>query len=191
MTQAKMSIDELTQRSMARVNRAVDEVVSVYRWNRFFRALFMCAAITATAYSFFWDIRFDWGLLERGPEFPLRSKSVFNYDPVVKKRFYYSAIVINFLLRCAWVDTLIPSSLGFNLLRDDLVIFMIMIFEISRRMLWNFIRLENEHLNNVGEFRALNIIIPDLPPIASHPKLRENQKSVTRKKNKNKKKRKN
>ena len=32
------------------------------------------------------------------------------------------------------------------------------IVRISRRFLWNFFRLENEHLNNCGEFRAIRDI---------------------------------
>ena len=34
----------------------------------------------------------------------------------------------------------------------------IKIVRISRRFLWNFFRLENEHLNNCGEFRAIRDI---------------------------------
>lgn len=30
--------------------------------------------------------------------------------------------------------------------------------EVIRRNQWNYFRLENEHLNNVGKFRAVNII---------------------------------
>ena len=31
-------------------------------------------------------------------------------------------------------------------------------FHLHRRFIWNFFRLENEHLNNVGEFRAVRDI---------------------------------
>ena len=30
--------------------------------------------------------------------------------------------------------------------------------ELGRRFIWNFFRLENEHLNNCGEFRAVREI---------------------------------
>ena len=32
------------------------------------------------------------------------------------------------------------------------------LLEIFRRFVWNFFRLENEHLNNCGEFRAVRDI---------------------------------
>ena len=34
--------------------------------------------------------------------------------------------------------------------------------EIARRVQWNLYRLENEQLNNVGKYRAVNIQVPPL-----------------------------
>ena len=39
---------------------------------------------------------------------------------------------------------------------DGLVAFLA-VAEVYRRVIWNMIRLENEHLNNVGEFRAVRL----------------------------------
>jgi xenotropic and polytropic retrovirus receptor 1 len=33
-----------------------------------------------------------------------------------------------------------------------------LLFCVRRRFVWNFFRLENEHLNNVGQFRAVRDI---------------------------------
>ncbi|KAM0006590.1 hypothetical protein Hdeb2414_s0023g00629541 [Helianthus debilis subsp. tardiflorus] len=38
------------------------------------------------------------------------------------------------------------------------MIFIVASLEIVRRGLWNFFRVENEHLNNVGKFRAVKSI---------------------------------
>ena len=38
--------------------------------------------------------------------------------------------------------------------------------EIFRRFIWNFIRLENEHLNNCGQFRIVRDI--SIAPMAMH-----------------------
>ena len=56
------------------------------------------------------------------------------------------------LLRCAWTLTL---SVGqrFNLFHPEIIAFPIAMLEVFRRFIWNFFRLENEHLNNCGEFR--------------------------------------
>lgn len=42
--------------------------------------------------------------------------------------------------------------------------FILAVVEISRRFVWNFFRLENEHMNNVGMFRASR----DIPSIKDH-----------------------
>ncbi len=33
-------------------------------------------------------------------------------------------------------------------------------FEIIRRAVWNLFRLENEQLNNVGKYRAVDVVVP-------------------------------
>lgn len=43
-------------------------------------------------------------------------------------------------------------------LHRSTVIFMFASLEIIRRGIWNFFRLENEHLNNVGQFRAFKSV---------------------------------
>lgn len=40
----------------------------------------------------------------------------------------------------------------------DLLITMFGFMEVFRRFVWNFFRLENEHLNNCGQFRAVRDI---------------------------------
>ena len=40
--------------------------------------------------------------------------------------------------------------------------------EVFRRFIWNFIRLENEHLNNCGQFRIVRDI--SIAPVAMHEK---------------------
>ena len=40
----------------------------------------------------------------------------------------------------------------------DLVKTVVKILEVFRRFVWNFLRLENEHLNNCGGFRAVRDI---------------------------------
>ncbi|KAL3275926.1 hypothetical protein HHI36_020662 [Cryptolaemus montrouzieri] len=40
----------------------------------------------------------------------------------------------------------------------DLMVTILAPFEVFRRFMWNFFRLENEHLNNVGKFRAVRDI---------------------------------
>lgn len=121
------------------------------------------ASVFSTVYSYLWDLKMDWGLLELSSAFPLRKRSAL---PSHLQWVYYLAALLNLLLRLLWVEVLLPSSLGFSSgLGMQLWVATSMCAEVLRRMMWNYFRLENEHLNNVGEFRALNIKIPDVPTI--------------------------
>ena len=43
-------------------------------------------------------------------------------------------------------------------LNRSAMIFVVAVLEIIRRGIWNFFRVENEHLNNVGNFRAFKSV---------------------------------
>lgn len=65
--------------------------------------------------------------------------------------------VLNVLLRLAWM----PTALDFHeapMLHRSMMIFVVACLEIIRRGIWNFFRVENEHLNNVGKFRAFKSV---------------------------------
>ncbi|KAL3631190.1 Phosphate transporter PHO1 4 [Castilleja foliolosa] len=55
-------------------------------------------------------------------------------------------MVLNVLLRLAWMQTVMGITV-FSLHRQTMTTLMACL-EIIRRGLWNFFRLENEHLNN-------------------------------------------
>nr|XP_019956657.1 PREDICTED: xenotropic and polytropic retrovirus receptor 1 homolog [Paralichthys olivaceus] len=72
--------------------------------------------------------------------------------------YYYSAIVEDVLLRFSWTLTVTLSAVsGFHGISDILAT-VLAPMEVFRRFVWNFFRLENEHLNNCGEFRAVRDI---------------------------------
>ncbi|CAL8072122.1 unnamed protein product [Calicophoron daubneyi] len=111
-----------------------------------------------SSYTYAWDTLMDWGLMERKSENKfLRDELVYRY-----KAYYYAAIVEDFILRFAWVfrvsfEKTHPEHL-------ELVKTILLTAEVVRRFIWNFFRLENEHLNNCGEFRAVrDIFITPLP----------------------------
>lgn len=126
-------------------------------YGNFASGVWIAFAVIATVYSYAWDILKDWGLLERGPGFPLRKKL-----RLPDKRLYYVAAILNFFMRLAWVSTISPA---FFPVRADFWVAALSFVEIVRRGMWNFFRLENEHLNNCGKFRALNIlVVPHFEP---------------------------
>ncbi|XP_020596897.1 phosphate transporter PHO1-2-like [Phalaenopsis equestris] len=115
-------------------------------------AIVVITSTLATFYQLYWDFVKDWGLLN------LHSKNLFLRDELVlrHKCIYYFSLALNFVLRLAWVETVLRLNMGF--LENRLVDFTLASLEIIRRGHWNFYRLENEHLNNVGKFRAVKVV---------------------------------
>ncbi|KAK1432882.1 hypothetical protein QVD17_09784 [Tagetes erecta] len=107
----------------------------------------------ATIFSTYWDIVMDWGLLCKDSENPwLRDKLI-----LPNRSVYFIAMVLNVILRLAWMQTVLDFHEAPFLHRNALIA-IVASLEIIRRGIWNFFRLENEHLNNVGKFRAVKSV---------------------------------
>ncbi|WOG88906.1 hypothetical protein DCAR_0208141 [Daucus carota subsp. sativus] len=106
----------------------------------------------ATVYQLYWDFVRDWGLLQKGSKNPwLRN------DLILRQRFiYFLSMGLNFVLRLAWLQSVLHYNIGSIDYRITGLI--LAALEIIRRGQWNFYRLENEHLNNAGKFRAVKIV---------------------------------
>ncbi|XVE52794.1 hypothetical protein DITRI_Ditri02bG0152600 [Diplodiscus trichospermus] len=105
----------------------------------------------AALYCTYWDLVVDWGLLQR------HSKNRWLRDKLLIrcKSVYFGAMVLNVLLRFAWLQTVLNLNLS---LHRETSTAIVACLEIIRRGIWNFFRLENEHLNNVGKFRAFKSV---------------------------------
>ncbi|PWA85616.1 phosphate 1 [Artemisia annua] len=112
----------------------------------------LVTSLVATVYQLYWDFVKDWGLLDS------KSKNLWLRDELVlkKKGFYYLAIALNFVLRVAWLETVLQFKVG--LIESRLLDFSLASLEVIRRGHWNYYRLENEHLNNVGKYRAVKTV---------------------------------
>ncbi|VFQ76843.1 unnamed protein product [Cuscuta campestris] len=115
-------------------------------------AIVLATSSTATVYQLYWDFVKDWGF------FNLNSKNTLLRDDLVLKNkiVYYVSIALNFVLRLAWVETVMRFNVG--VFESRLLDFSLASLEVIRRGHWNFYRLENEHLNNVGKFRAVKAV---------------------------------
>ncbi|KAI3966953.1 hypothetical protein MKW92_040420 [Papaver armeniacum] len=110
------------------------------------------SAIISAAVAIYWDLVFDWGLLRRNSKNPwLRDKLVISHKSV-----YFGVMVLDVLLRFAWLQTVLNIQVSF--LHKEAMVDVIACLEIFRRGVWNFFRIENEHLNNVGKFRAFTTV---------------------------------
>eukprot|EP00742_Colponemidia_sp_Colp-10_P014803 GILJ01016859.1.p1 GENE.GILJ01016859.1~~GILJ01016859.1.p1 ORF type:complete len:671 (+),score=67.32 GILJ01016859.1:135-2147(+) len=121
-------------------------------------------AFISTVYAYLWDILMDWGLFHRQSKLPcLRETLLYK-----KTWFYYWAMASNMLLRFSWVLTISPNLFGIDL-APNVFTFMVGVGEIFRRVQWNLIRMEYEHIMNLNRFHRVDFVpvdghTVDLPP---------------------------
>jgi hypothetical protein len=115
-------------------------------------ALWVLSSFVTSIYAGVWDIYMDWGLLEKGSPNPLLRAQLI-YPPWM----YYFAMVTNSLLRVSWIINVSPNQYGL-FLDFRVVAFFSAVLELVRRFQWNVFRMENEHVNNCGMFRATKAI---------------------------------
>ncbi|XP_061790015.1 xenotropic and polytropic retrovirus receptor 1 homolog [Nerophis lumbriciformis] len=120
-----------------------------------FLYLYITCLVVSSCYTLVWDLKMDWGLFDRsaGENTFLREEIVYPH-----KAYYYSAIVEDVLLRFSWILTVSLSTMSSFHGISDILATTLAPMEVFRRFVWNFFRLENEHLNNCGEFRAVRDI---------------------------------
>lgn len=156
------------------VRRFFEEKDAIQGWNSLKYFSIVVSFVTRTAYSkndstewyiiawvtsvvagvvaTYWDIVYDWGLLNRKSTNPwLRDKLLVPYKSV-----YFAAIALNVLLRFSWIQMVLDLNVSF--LHRQTMIAVIAVLEIIRRGVWNFFRLENEQLNNAGKYRAFKSV---------------------------------
>ncbi|GME74351.1 unnamed protein product [Ambrosiozyma monospora] len=132
------------------------------------------ATFINSAYSFFWDVTFDWnfvlfndflnGKLAKFDSPVLRHRLIYN------KFAYFVAIVLDLQLRFIWVyriifpeilpraDHGILAFVGSSLFVNEFGTFMLEILEILRRWIWVFLKIETEYVKSIQEGTTLTDI---------------------------------
>lgn len=101
------------------------------------QAAWLLFAIISSFYSFVWDLKMDWDLLQKNNHHPfLREKLVLGSANV-----YYLIMAGNFVMRLAWIITISPKLAAF-LGNNNLVFLVTGMIEIFRRGVWNLLRVE-------------------------------------------------
>ncbi|WCJ24081.1 Phosphate transporter PHO1 [Euphorbia peplus] len=120
--------------------------------NQLWFGIVLVTSVSATVYQLYWDFVKDWGILN-----PNSKNFLLRDDLILKnKGIYYMSIALNIILRVAWVETVMRFHFG--IVESRMLDFFLASLEVIRRGHWNFYRLENEHLNNVGKFRAVKAV---------------------------------
>lgn len=102
------------------------------------------AAVVYSLYGCAWDFAMDWSICKPRAKYPLLRRDLVYTSQIP---LYYVALVMNLVIRFLWVFY-IPSWSYFNLRS-----FICSLMEMIRRVVWNFYRLENEHLGNMDQYR--------------------------------------
>lgn len=139
-------------RYLSTIIAVITRTIYVQRRGMTMRIIAASSSGVATIYNTYWDMVKDWGLLCRDSKNPwLRDRLI-----LPNKWVYFVAMVVNVILRLAWMQTVLDFHEA--PLHRSTMIFVVAVLEIIRRGIWNFFRVENEHLNNVGNFRAFKSV---------------------------------
>mmetsp|Transcript_25111 Transcript_25111/g.34606 ORF Transcript_25111/g.34606 Transcript_25111/m.34606 type:complete len:461 (+) Transcript_25111:168-1550(+) len=132
--------------------------VSREEWFTVYKPLWLTASVLNSAYSFYWDVTFDW-------DFSLLSRKIFTasrniglrgdllYSPSGKTGtlFYYWVVVSDILLRITWT-----YKLSSHLRHNQMMSLLVSILEVFRRFQWIFFRVERQYFSLV-KTHMLNI----------------------------------
>lgn len=126
-----------------------------HKYENPFVYLWILSSLISSIYKLIWDIKMDWGLAnfkQKEHRF-LREQLIYS-----KKIYYYLSILFDFICRFLWIVNIFIHFQSLFGEYSDLIGFLFAFIELIRRFVWNYFRLENEHLNNCGQFRAVRDI---------------------------------
>ena len=110
-------------------------------------------------YTLYWDLINDWGLFKSNSKnFLLRDELIYGHG--AQNWIYYLAVIEDSILRFAWVGHFFLKTTVWTTSTGHAVLTTIFgLLEIFRRFVWNFFRLENEHLNDAGDFQMIHLAL--------------------------------
>ena len=117
-----------------------------------FQDFWTLAFVSSSLYSFWWDLNMDWGLGK--PKYGFLGPRLM----YPRRSFYFGIMALDFVLRFAWVLTLLPPQSGAQFALPAYLSLVSMLFEIFRRTIWGFLRLENEHRSNTAGYRRVDFV---------------------------------
>lgn len=135
-----------------------------------FHPIWLVTSVVSTCYSFFWDIKFDFGFLQKGNNYPLRDQLCYS-----SKAYYYLVSVLNLFLRFLWLVTLSPEVIN-AFMRPEILSLVLFSLEIFRRGMWNSVRVETKHIDILKEYRVTNDV--ELPFVKVNGKLIPNESNL-------------
>jgi hypothetical protein len=129
----------------------------------FFSKTWLLIAAFSSCWSYCWDMKMDYGLLQYGSPHLFLRKDLF----YKRKWIYYTAMFLNLLGRFAWVLTISPDIV-YRWIRPEFFLMVIYMIEMCRRGMWNFFRIELKHIDLCQNFQ-----VSDKIKLPNNAKIRE------------------
>ncbi|KAL4432633.1 hypothetical protein ABPG74_004926 [Tetrahymena malaccensis] len=129
-------------------------LIKFNKWDSYqtpFLVVWIISSAVSTLYSYYWDLKKDWGFLTKSKNKWLRDHLVYKNPNI-----YYAVFISNFILRLAWVFNISPGFQVSFIPNKDLFNFVIGLLEMFRRCQWNLFRVELEHVKNCDSFKAVD-----------------------------------
>ncbi|CAF2051675.1 unnamed protein product [Rotaria magnacalcarata] len=136
-----------------------------------FLYVWIVASFIGATYKLIWDFKMDWGFFDAND-----NENKFLREQIVypSKFYYYAGIIQDVTFRYIWIINVFMHFRTRSAEYADVIGFIFGLIEVFRRFIWNYFRLENEHLNNCGEFRAVrDISIAPISTIVDHGTLED------------------
>lgn len=123
------------------LSRTQDDLGVDHLYDNLFLYIWAVAGVIHAVYTFLWDVFKDWGVKDGTRWIGIRRERIYTH-----KSYYYSAVLIDFVLRFIFV---LKLSLAIQVRVNADLLYTILAFgEMFRRFLWNFFRLEWEQVKN-------------------------------------------
>ena len=114
-----------------------------------FGKTWLLIAAFSSCWSFCWDMKMDYGLLQPGTTNRFLRNDIF----YKRKWVYYTAMFLNLMGRFAWVLTISPDVV-YRWIRPEFFLMVIYMIEMCRRGMWNFFRIELKHIDLCKHFQV-------------------------------------
>ena len=126
-----------------------------------FGKTWLLIAAFSSCWSYCWDMKMDYGLLQPGTTNKFLRNDIF----YKRKWIYYTAMMLNLMGRFAWVLTISPDVV-YRWIRPEFFLMVIYMIEMCRRGMWNFFRIELKHIDLCKHFQVSDkIVLPNFSKI--------------------------
>jgi predicted small integral membrane protein len=121
---------------------------TMYKEKKFLIYMILAFRLLYSLISLYWDISLDWGLGKGRMNSTSKEKQIMIAYP---RWTYYAVIVFDALARFIWLPFLLFQIYEFHASYGS---YILGIIEILRRFVWNFVRVEIEHVHNCEKYLA-------------------------------------